>query len=291
MSKRSKAAGDVGAELAALAGAAEQHERQPTGDLQQIKRFLEADDDRVAALAARLAGYWKLHALQGDLVRIAQDEQNAARREAAVSGLALMGDEASTKALVEMTTPEHPLPLRLLAAATLPSVDLETAARTSVEVLSQVPADADPSELFQALFAQEEGTRLLAEALADKEIMPEMAQAGLRAIQAKGDRWIKADSHAADVQAALEKIGGPLPAPRMPQNLSAIEMDRLELDVKASGDAARGEAVYRRPSLLCTNCHAIGGAGGKAGPDLSSLGASAPDGLHHRGHACARPSG
>ena len=62
----------------------------------------------------------------------------------------------------------------------------------------------------------------------------------------------------------------------MPQNLSAIEMDRLELDVKASGDAARGEAVYRRPSLLCTNCHAIGGAGGKAGPDLSSLGASAP---------------
>ena len=267
--------GDVRAELATLEGAAQQHERRPTGDLSQIERFLEAEDDQVAALAARLVGHWKLQDLRGDLVRIAQEE-NEVRREAAVNGLALMGDEASTNALVALTSPDHPLPLRLLAAATLPSVDLETAAQTSVEVLSQVPSDTDPSELFQALFAQEEGTRLLAEALADKEIMPEMAQAGLRAVQAKGDRWMKQDSHAADVQAALERIGGPLPPPRMPQNLSAIEMDRLELDVKASGDAERGEAIYRRPSLLCASCHAIGGAGGKVGPDLSSLGASAP---------------
>ena len=268
--------GDVRAELAALQEAAEQHERQPTGDLRQIGRFLEADDDQVAAVAARLVGYWKIESLRDSLVHLANETPVEMRREAAVSGLALMGDEASTTALVEMTSPNHPLPLQLLAATTLPSVDLETAARTSVAVLNQVPPGTDPSELFQALFEQEEGTRLMAEALADQGVPPEMAQAGLRAIQAKGDRWMKSNSAAATVQAALEKIGGPLPPPRMPQNLSAIEMDRLELDVKASGDAERGEAVYRRPSLLCMTCHAIGGAGGKAGPDLSSLGASAP---------------
>jgi putative heme-binding domain-containing protein len=42
------------------------------------------------------------------------------------------------------------------------------------------------------------------------------------------------------------------------------------------GDAARGEAIYRQPGLACIACHAIGGAGGKVGPDMTSIGASAP---------------
>jgi len=46
--------------------------------------------------------------------------------------------------------------------------------------------------------------------------------------------------------------------------------------VKEKGDAARGEAVFRRKELSCFQCHAIGGAGGQVGPDFMSLGASAP---------------
>lgn len=37
----------------------------------------------------------------------------------------------------------------------------------------------------------------------------------------------------------------------------------------------RGEAVFRRPELGCQQCHALGGAGGKVGPDLSGIGTSA----------------
>ncbi|TMQ32156.1 MAG: hypothetical protein E6K70_20100 [Planctomycetota bacterium] len=42
------------------------------------------------------------------------------------------------------------------------------------------------------------------------------------------------------------------------------------------GDPAHGEIVFRRKDLACLKCHAIAGAGGLAGPDLVSIGASAP---------------
>lgn len=38
------------------------------------------------------------------------------------------------------------------------------------------------------------------------------------------------------------------------------------------GDAGRGETIYRRESLQCIKCHAIGPAGGLVGPNLVSLG-------------------
>jgi putative heme-binding domain-containing protein len=43
-----------------------------------------------------------------------------------------------------------------------------------------------------------------------------------------------------------------------------------------SGDAARGETVYRQARLQCVRCHAIGQSGGAIGPNLVSLGGSSP---------------
>jgi putative heme-binding domain-containing protein len=56
--------------------------------------------------------------------------------------------------------------------------------------------------------------------------------------------------------------------------LTDEEIHRIAYDV-TRGDPARGELVYRRKELGCVICHAIGGAGGKVGPDMTSLGASA----------------
>jgi putative heme-binding domain-containing protein len=58
---------------------------------------------------------------------------------------------------------------------------------------------------------------------------------------------------------------------KMPQDFKV-----LAAAAKQNGDPARGELIYRRAALTCTVCHAIGGAGGKVGPDMTSLGASAP---------------
>lgn len=54
------------------------------------------------------------------------------------------------------------------------------------------------------------------------------------------------------------------------------ERQTILASLATKGDPARGEAIYRRAELSCLKCHAIGGAGGVVGPDMRSLGASAP---------------
>jgi putative heme-binding domain-containing protein len=54
------------------------------------------------------------------------------------------------------------------------------------------------------------------------------------------------------------------------------DIPAMAASASAKGDPHRGELIYRRPALACTVCHAIGGAGGKVGPDMTSIGASAP---------------
>ena len=43
-----------------------------------------------------------------------------------------------------------------------------------------------------------------------------------------------------------------------------------------NGNIEYGKAIYSRAALACFSCHAINGTGGILGPDLSSIGASAP---------------
>jgi putative heme-binding domain-containing protein len=76
-----------------------------------------------------------------------------------------------------------------------------------------------------------------------------------------------------ELVAALNKAGEIQP---MPRKLSPAQVNEILAKVKSQGDPTLGERIYRRPALTCQQCHAIGGAGGLVGPDISSLGASAP---------------
>ena len=62
----------------------------------------------------------------------------------------------------------------------------------------------------------------------------------------------------------------------MKMSLSRDEMIAMIDRVNTKGNAIRGESVYRRENLQCVACHAIGEVGGVIGPNLVSIGASAP---------------
>jgi putative heme-binding domain-containing protein len=57
---------------------------------------------------------------------------------------------------------------------------------------------------------------------------------------------------------------------------SAALVKDLLADAKARGDARRGGAVFRSPTLACISCHTVGGQGGSVGPDLSNVGKCVP---------------
>jgi putative heme-binding domain-containing protein len=93
-----------------------------------------------------------------------------------------------------------------------------------------------------------------------------VARVGLRAAKATG----QADQQ---LVAALTKAGGLTTTKR---TLAGDELYQFVADVAKLGDPARGERIFRRADLSCLKCHGVAGAGGQVGPDMTSIGASAP---------------
>jgi len=78
---------------------------------------------------------------------------------------------------------------------------------------------------------------------------------------------------AATLQLENSVVGPPVNLDIDPSGSVALVANSV--DVVKEGDAARGETIFRRKELGCVTCHAIGGIGGKVGPDMTSIGASA----------------
>lgn len=255
--------------LAALSQAAAQRKVKPAGDLKLLLPLLESGDEQVRAAAARLAGHWKLGEARPALTQFATAAPtSSAVRQAAIEGLARLGGNASRQTLTELAAPTagRPLEARLMAAVGLAGIDLKAGAQSAAAALADAPADANVSGVFAAFLGRKGGAAALAEALNDRQINASVATTGLRQISTSGQK-------SAQLEAALKKAGNLQPVVGM---LRGEELAAFIADVDQRGDAARGEAIYRRQSLLCMTCHAIAGAGGSVGPDLSSVGASAP---------------
>ncbi len=230
-----------------------------------LSMHIRRDSVEVASAAMRLAGIWKLERLRDELMEpIVSPKPDPARRAAAIDALARLGGAESTKLLVSVATSKDADPAyRVQALVGLLEIDPSIATQWAKEFLLS-PRGAEAEPLYTAFVQRKDGAKSLAEALKKTPPHADSARVGLRTLVGLG-------VSPPELLAELQRAAGEESRQR---KLDPAEAKRLLAFVK-DADPARGEAVFRRSSLGCINCHAIGGAGGIVGPDLSAIGTSA----------------
>lgn len=254
--------------LKSLSEASRLRKAKPAGSIVDLGKLFDAATENVRIAALRLAGEWK--DLGASFPKVGQiagaADSSPALRGAALDTLRQIGGPGSVNALVALTAADKDLAVRRSAVGALAVLDLGQAIPRVVEVAKSITDEALAVELWRSVLSIKGANVALREALPEKSLSEATAKAGMRVAREGGRDDL-------DLVVAFAKAGG-LTADT--QTLTADLMKELATKAAASGDPVRGEIIYRRADLACLSCHSIGGAGGKVGPDMTSIGASAP---------------
>ena len=230
------------------------------------RQFLSSDDIRTVAAACRLAGHWMIASLKDDLrdqIRGSRPNVSGDVLDAASFALASLGDNGFLIAIAGDSS--QLLPVRASAAAALVRIDPVTGSDSVAALLAQAPANALIDGMIGAVVIKKGAPEALARALGGDAIPSATALRAMQLVETSG-------MSATPLAAALTSAGG---LKHASQALDSTQLESLLSDL-GKGDPARGEKIYGRTELACAVCHVVNGKGGAIGPDLSSIGASAP---------------
>lgn len=235
-----------------LAAGARARRGVPAGGAELLQRLLKDGDPALRPGVLALAGLWRAEPLRPTLEAMARAAGTPdATRRAAIEGLA---DFGAADVLQEIQGPH--------AAAALARIDLKAGASAAVQAMEPGSVEL----LINAFLARQGGSDALAAALGAASIPADTAKLGLRALSTAG-RQDEA------LRAALSKAAG-ISSAAIEYSVDFVKA--LGQEALSQGDPARGEKVFRGTITNCVSCHAIGGAGGKVGPDVSAVGTGLP---------------
>ncbi|MCA9449120.1 MAG: HEAT repeat domain-containing protein, partial [Candidatus Omnitrophica bacterium] len=253
--------------LAALLEATPSRGVVPSGDLSSLVGLFDSEDSALRGLAVRAAGVWRVESARERISEIAVEGIRPEIRTEAIDALANLGGDPSRDELIQLIDSEGDQSTRVRAAIGLANLDLPLAAEKTAVLLAGMGESDDPSPLFNTFLQRKEGPAALVEALRGQSLPADIAKLGVRLIGGAG-------RSEPGLLSSLTESGG-LSVART--EIAANEMKAILDAVESEGNAARGEELYRSQNLNCLTCHAIAGSGGKVGPDLSTIGASAQD--------------
>jgi putative heme-binding domain-containing protein len=255
------------AALRGLADAAANRKVKPAGDLKRLEALFSPEQTaEVRAQAIRLAGLWQVEGLQEPLKAVALAESASREtRASALTALASYGD-AGRKTIESLAAAAGSVATRAAAIEALASLDLAAAAKHAAAALAAAKPDDDVAPLLAPFLVRQGGPEALAAALGSVKLPPEAARSALRSMYSVG----RSDG---SLSAALGQAAG---IAMEDKPFTPDEIRALAAAVPAEGDPQRGEMVFRRGDLSCLKCHAVSGAGGNIGPDLSAIGPSNP---------------
>ncbi len=266
--------------IKALSHAQRIRKLRPTGDLSSIAQLLDNPNAGIRTATIALIGNWKMASQVHRIATIAssdlpnektsgQENGQANRRAsgqaiAAVSALREIGKPA-IEALTDLTQSKD-MEVRQASVIALAGLNGQRAAKPFFAVLGDISDEAEATQLWRGFLNHKNGGKVLLAHLPSSGLSQLAARAGVRAAKDGGrdePELLAALMPMANLNAPIEKL--------TPERIAM-----LVKKVQSEGDPARGETVYSQATLACVNCHAIGGVGGKVGPDMTSLGASAP---------------
>lgn len=253
--------------LQALKKASESRNLVPAGDLSAISALIASDDPALKTLGVQLAGLWKVEATAETLAGLALDnEQPLKLRRLAIDSLIATGSDQTAATVAKLTSDDQPLSIRYLGVSALTNIDIRQAAEAAAKVLTGADTSTDPAAMIGAFLADTKGPDALAAALEGKKLDGDVAKMCLRQMYSVG----RSDASLVNVLSAAAGIDN------NPDPLTEEQLQALVAKVLKNGDPVRGEEIFRRKELSCLKCHAISGAGGQIGPDLSPVGATSP---------------
>ncbi|MFM2170060.1 MAG: hypothetical protein RI957_289 [Verrucomicrobiota bacterium] len=256
-------ANERAAALQALVNAHQQRQVKPK-NLSALVTLLEDKHDSLSLAAIQLAGLWKLSEAKASLETLARGV--GPRASAAQMSLAQSDDPAAQAFLEQLLATRANSPTQADILLALLHRDLNRSTPLVVKFLTeQKDAGIATANLIDAYLTRQGGPQVLASALQGKKIAKEVASQALQKTSATGG-----DTEA--LMDALTQAGGLTPV----TSPDAAQMAQLIEEVNKIGNASKGETIYRKLELQCNACHAIGPVGSNIGPNLLSIGSSAP---------------
>ena len=211
-----------------------------------------------------LSGTWKIEGVKAILIKWLNDDEKSIL---AVTALGEIGDVSSRKTLIKIIDDnETNVETKAHAITAIARSNLLQSAAYASELMSEAKTPKPVKTILEFFLTRKDGPNFLADAISGKKMNANVAGEAVRMTIASGGETKKLIQE-------LSKAGS---LQTVQAGLSDSEMSELMNLVKSEGSPQRGEEIYRRSQLLCQSCHAIAGAGGAIGPDLVSLGSSAP---------------
>ena len=245
---------------------------RPEGDLEPAATLLGHANADVREQAVRLAGAWKLSGTAARLGTLAGQDSAPTVRAAAIDTLRQTGGKEALAELTRLAAIQRP-EIQRPAIAALASLDLGAAIPGILAVAPALEDESRAQDFWRAVLPVKGAGKAIAEALAPRLDRGEKNLASVPAARAGMRVAREGGRNDMDLVVALARASG---LATDSQAFTAQLVRELAAKAAAQGDPARGEMIYRRDALACTGCHAIGGAGGRVGPDMTSIGASAP---------------
>jgi putative heme-binding domain-containing protein len=252
--------------LAALADSPALRRVRPVDTAPWLEPLIAGADAALRVQAVRLAGIWRVAVLGDRLRAFAADESAAVPlRQAAITAIGDLGGPAAAPALLRVLESAGSADLQATVLDALVAGSPAEAAKIALARFASARRPEDATPLLLAMLRRTEGNNALAKALEKRDALPAAgAKLVLQALNATG----RTDPKLSSLLMRHAGLNAALPV------YTKEYIARIVREARTRGDAAEGKKIYEQSG--CAACHAVGGTGGKIGPDLSALSRGLP---------------